>query len=171
VGATDEAALRSTVATVVEPLGCRLYDVEIQGQGRQRTVRVLVDREGGIDLDAVTEATKALSPVLDDSPLLTGPYVLEVSSPGVERPLRRPEHFAAARGETVSIKYHTTAGPRRVRGTLLEAGDDHVEVDADGTLEEIPLDAVTQARTVFEWGGQPRPGPGRGGRARVKEQS
>jgi ribosome maturation factor RimP len=151
--------IRELAVPLVGALGCRLYDVEIAGSGRARTVRVLIDRDGGVDLDAITAATQAISSALDDSAMngaISGPFVLEVSSPGVERPLRRPEHYRTAVGEAVTITYQTEAGPRRVRGILTEAGDDHCVVEADGTSEAIAYDAVTKARTVFEWGRQPR---------------
>jgi ribosome maturation factor RimP len=161
--------IRDLVGPVVDARGCRLYDVEVQGAGRQRTVRVLVDRDGGVDLDAITDLTRDLSPVLDDAPGLPGPYLLEVSSPGLERPLRRPEHFAAARGETVTITHHTEAGPRRVRGVLVDAATDHCVVEHDGAREEIPYAAITKARTVFEWGPPPRERAKKKQRGRAKE--
>ena len=147
---------RDLVGPLVDALGCALYDVEITGSGRSRTVRVMIDRDGGVDLDLITAATQAISPALDDAPFLTGPYLLEVSSPGLERPLRRPEHYLGAHGEMVTITYQTKSGPRRVRGVLAEAGDDHCVVEVDGTREELAYAAVTKARTVFEWGPQPR---------------
>lgn len=161
------------VGPAVVASGCTLYDVEIAGSGPQRTVRVLIDREGGVDLDTVTAVTHAISPVLEELPALSGPYLLEVSSPGVERPLRRPAHYAAARGETVTIKFHTEAGPKRVRGALVDTDDERCVVDVDGQREEIPLADVTQARTVFEWGPQPRPGArkARASRGRAKEKA
>jgi ribosome maturation factor RimP len=166
---------RELVAPLVGALGFRLYDVEISGSGRARTVRVLVDRDGGVDLDAITEATHAISPALDDAPFLTGPFLLEVSSPGLERPLRRLEHYAGAVGETVTMTYqkndgHTGDGPRRVRGILAEAADDHCVVDADGTRITVPYAAVTKARTVFEWGPEPRE-RAKKPRGRAKEHS
>ena len=156
----------AAVGPAVAATGCTLYDVEVAGKGPQRTVRVLVDREGGVDLDAVTEVTKAISPALEQLDSLDGPYLLEVSSPGVERPLRLPEHYARAQGETVTIKFHTESGPNRLRGTLVDSNDERCVVDVDGELREIAFADVTQARTVFEWGPQPRPGKSR---ARAKE--
>src|SRR5262249_27547393 len=97
--ATD---IRDLVVPIVDALACRLYDVEVTGAGKSRTVRVLIDREGGIDLDTVTEATRAISDAIDGEPNIGGPFLLEVSSPGLERPLRLPEHYAGAVGETVS---------------------------------------------------------------------
>jgi ribosome maturation factor RimP len=149
---TDVAAVADAVEPVVRDLGLELYDVEVAGSGRAKVVRVLVDRDGGIDLDTVGRAAECISPVLDDermSRVLPGPYALEVSSPGLERPLRRPDHFRRAVGSTVSVK---TDG-RRVRGVLTSADDDaFVIVRDDATEERVPYADAAQVRTVFEWG-------------------
>ena len=114
---------------------------------------------GGVDLEAITATTQALSPILDHDPgaeaVLRGAYTLEVSSPGVERTLRTPEHFRRAIGATVSVK--TGAGPdaRRRRGALVGADDEGLEVEVDdGSRERIAYADVIQARTVFEWGSE-----------------
>jgi ribosome maturation factor RimP len=126
------ATIRDLVGPLVAALGCRLYDVEMSGSGRQRTVRVLLDRDGGVDLELITDATRAISPALDEVAGLNGSYLLEVSSPGLERPLRTPEHYTAAIGEAVSISHHTDAGPQRVRGVLVAAGRDTCTLDVEG---------------------------------------
>jgi len=148
-------ALRSRLAPAVAALDLELYDVELTGVGKQRTLRVTVN---GVDLDAITAVTQAVSPILDDAPELTGSFLLEVSSPGVERVLRTPAHFAGAVGTTVSIKVRTDSGTRRLEGTLVAADDAHCTIEVDGQREELAYDDITQARTVFEWGPQPRPG-------------
>ena len=151
---TDVTAITDAVEPVVAALGLDLYDIEVSGSGRSKVVRVLVDRSGGIDLDTVGSAAEAISPVLDGERLarvLPGPYSLEVSSPGLERPLRRPQHFRGAVGSTVSVKLDG----RRLRGQLAEADDDSIDlVLDDGTTEHIPYTDVASARTVFEWGSQ-----------------
>lgn len=148
----DVTVVVDAVEPVVAALGLELYDVEVSGTGRALVVRVLVDREGGIDLDTVGTAAEAISPVLDSeavSRALPGAYALEVSSPGLERPLRRPEHYQRAVGTTISVK---TPG-RRIRGTVVEADDESFELALeDGTQERISYTDVAQARTVFEWG-------------------
>ena len=181
-------AIRDAIAPAVSALGCSLYDVELAGGGRARTLRVTIQKRDdartgasqsrGVDLETITAATQAISPVLDRTDVVPGPYQLEVSSPGVERVLRTPEHFAGALGETVTVKYHSDDGPQRVRGRLVAADDTQCTVESgtvesDCAREEITYDRVTQARTVFEWGPQPRPGrPSRGaGRTRAKERS
>jgi ribosome maturation factor RimP len=148
----DVMVIVDAVEPVVAALGLDLYDVEVTGTGRALVVRVLVDREGGIDLDTVGTAAEAISPVLDSEQVaraLPGAYALEVSSPGLERPLRRPEHFRRAIGSPISVKIPG----RRIRGVVLEADDDSFELALDdGTKERISYTDVAQARTVFEWG-------------------
>jgi ribosome maturation factor RimP len=153
------------IAAAVEPalasLGLALYDVELTGDGGARTLRVLVARPDGaaLDLAAITAATNAVSPLLDSDPAaaraLHGSYTLEVSSPGLERPLRTSAHFQGALGAIVSLKTGPNADggePRRVRGVVVSVGDDGVELEVDGERETFAYTDVTQARTVFEWG-------------------
>jgi len=166
--------LFALLASTVTPLGLELVDVE----RRERVLRVVIDRPGGVDLDAVAEATAVVSAALDRHDPVPGRYTLEVSSPGVERPLRTPAHFARAVGETVSVR--TVAGgegERRVSGRLAEADDEGFVLEGDdvpGGRRRLRYDEVQRARTVFEWGtrraggaGVPRRGgPGRRGRGR-----
>jgi ribosome maturation factor RimP len=103
-----------------------------------------------------------VSPLLDAPPLdavIAGPYALEVSSPGLERPLRTPAHFARAVGETVSVKWRGAddGAAARVRGVVTAADDTGFDLTLDdGRVERIACGDVTQARTVFEWGGEPK---------------
>ncbi len=149
-----------TVAEVLDARGLELYDVEVTGSGRARVVRVLVTRPDGVDLDAISTASEAVSVSLDApavAPEIPGPYALEVSSPGLERPLRRPAHYRGAVGETLSVKL---ADRPRLRGALTGVDDDAITVvDDSGDEHRIPFVDVVQARTVFEWGddaGKPR---------------
>lgn len=167
-GVTEE--LRGAVAEVLAGIGLELYDLTLGG-GRDRILRVLVERPGGIDLDGVTEATRALSSFLDLADPVTGTYTLEVGSPGLERPLRLPRHFEGALGETVSVKYRDAEGRgQRVRGRLVAAGPSSVTVEVaegPGAGGRVELDhaGITQARTVFDWGPAPKPSrPARGSR-------
>jgi ribosome maturation factor RimP len=162
----DVDTIAQALAPAVSELGLDLYDVELSGSGRARILRVMVDREGGVDLDAIAAATQAVSPLLDAPPLdavIAGPYALEVSSPGLERPLRTPVHFARAVGETVSVKRRAGDGngAQRVRGVVTASDLDGFDLALDdggaerGT-ERIAYGDVTQARTVFEWGKEPK---------------
>jgi ribosome maturation factor RimP len=148
---------RETIAHAIEPvlatLGLELFDVQFTGSGRARTVRVIVDRDGGVDLDAITATAERIQPELEALDDL-GSFALEVSSPGLERPLHRPEHFRRAVGETVSVKVRDAAGEtRRVRGALRAADERGISIDD----ERVDYDEIIQARTVFEWGAAPKP--------------
>jgi ribosome maturation factor RimP len=144
------------VRALVEPIlaedGLELFDVEYGG-GR---VVVLADRDGGVDLDALTRATQRISAALDQQdPIPGGRYLLEVSSPGLERPLRTAAHFRRYVGSLVSVKtYADVEGDRRFRGVLTSADDDGFMVDE----RRFAYADVERARTVFEWGPAPRPG-------------
>lgn len=156
-----EDELRKLLASTVAPVGLEVLDVEV----RPGRVRVVVDSPGGAQLDAIAEATRAVSATLDrHDPLPGHRYTLEVSSPGVERPLRTPGHFARAVGETVTVRTRAGGeGDRRFTGNLASAdgegfvltGEDLGESGRRFTYEDIE-----RARTVFAW--EPAPRAGRG---------
>ena len=149
------------VRAVVEPLLAdslaELVDVEHTGG----ILRVTVDRPGGVDLELIARLTRQVSRALDDEDPLPGRYTLEVSSPGLERPLRTPEHFRWAVGRVVAVKAVADAeGERRVTGVLTAADEDGITVtdSASGVERTLRHDQVEKARTVFEWGPSPKPG-------------
>ncbi len=144
----------TVVRELVEPAltakGIDVFDVEFTA-GR---LLVTVDRPGGIDLDALTEANHIVSGLLDEhDPIPDDHYLLEVSSPGLERTLRTPDHFAAALGETVSIKVTPGVGGERRHQGLLEVAD------AEGVTvggRRFAYGDIEKARTVFMWGPTPK---------------
>jgi len=150
------------LAPTVTGLGLELVDLEL----RSGLLRVVVDRTGGVDLDTISSVTRAVSEVLDrHDPFPGHRYTLEVSSPGVERPLRTPAHFVRAVGETVSVR--TVAGgqgERRVQGQLVAVDDDGIVLTGAGLPEDgrrLAFEDIERARTVFEWGARTRPTPAR----------
>lgn len=151
--------LFEAVAPVVGSLGLELVDVEIH----PGVVRVTVDRAGGVDLDSVADATRELSSYFDrNDPVPSGRYTLEVSSPGLERPLRTPEQFERALGELVTVRTRPGGtAERRLKGTLESADSDGIVLAGEGMPDgaaHIPYDDIDRARTVFEWGPAPKPG-------------
>ncbi len=128
-----------------------LVDVEL----RSGVLRVTVDRPGGVDLEALTDANRAVSTLLDETDPIPGRYTLEVSSPGVERTLRTPAHFVTAVGETVTVKTRPQVpGDRRLRGVLVAADQDGLTLEVGGTEGGVRLaySDIDKARTVFVWG-------------------
>ena len=147
--------VRELVTPVVEAESADLYDVEHNGG----VLRVLVDVEGGIGIDDLKRINRAVSRRLDESDPMPGRYTLEVSSPGLERPLRTPEHFRRAVGESIKVKtMPTSEGARRLKGTLLSADDGGFDIQTDEDQCRLRYDEVSRARTVFDWGPTPRSG-------------
>jgi ribosome maturation factor RimP len=147
--------VRAVVSPLLADLGLEVYDVEHAGG----TLRITVDREGGVDLDTIALATRIVSRELDHTDPIPGRYTLEVTSPGLERNLRTPAHFERAVGTVVNVRTHPDVeGERRVRGELVAADEDGVTVKQDdGVDRRLRYDEVERARTVFEWGPTPRP--------------
>jgi ribosome maturation factor RimP len=150
--------LLGLLASTIGALGLEMVDAEV----RVGLVRVVVDRAGGADVDSIAEATRAVSALLDaHDPQPGRRYTLEVSSPGVERPLRAPRQFAKALGEVVTVRTVTGGqGERRVKGRLAAVDEDGFVLEGQGLGEggrRFSYDEVERARTVFEWPAPPAP--------------
>lgn len=146
------------VLPILRDLAIDLYDCEFTGG----IVRVTVSKPGGLDLDAIALVTRLLGRELEHDDPIPGRYTLEVSSPGLERQLRRPDHFTGAIGSTVAVRLHAPVdGARRYQGTLVASDADGIVVrldDAALTEQRLAYDQIDRARTVFVWGPTPKPG-------------
>ena len=131
----------------------RLWDVEMGGRPGQSVLRVFVDSDGGVDLDTVADVSEELSRGLDLRDPIPGRYTLEVSTPGLERTLKSPEHFKLSAGREVVVK--TTrplvGNSNRIEGVIDSAGDTGVVLKVGGDDVTVPYEAIKSARTVFEW--------------------
>ena len=138
------------VQTLIEPLvtasGLELVEVE-HGPG---LLKITLDKEGGIDLDTITEASEQISDLLDVHDPVPGRYTLEVTSPGVERPLRTPAQYKRFVGTPIVIRTQPgVEGERRVQDILESADDDGIVIGG----RRLAYADIERARTVFEWGG------------------
>jgi len=143
----------SLVRPVVEGAGFELFDVTFGGgTGGRRTLRVTVDRDGGLDLDAIATLSDKIARRLDLEGFGEGRYELEVSSPGIEHPLKTAAHFARVIGSRVKVKTDEPIGDARVHeGVLIAADASRIELDVEGARRAIPLGAIRSARTVADW--------------------
>lgn len=143
--------VRELVEPILADAGLDLYDLELASG----LLQVLVDKEGGVGIDDIATVSRRISRALDEHDPIAGGYTLEVSTPGVERPLRTPAHFARAVGERVKVKVTPGLdGDRRFDATVASADEDTVTFAvADGTSRTLRYDDIERARTTFEWGG------------------
>jgi ribosome maturation factor RimP len=135
----------------VQGTGYDLEDVSIAQAGRRSLVRVVVDADGGVDLDAIAEVSRVVSEVLDNDGdgggAFAGPYVLEVSSPGIDRPLTEPRHWRRAVGRLVA----TTIADRSVTGRVLEVDDHGVALSVDGTRTDASWSELGRGKVQVEF--------------------
>jgi ribosome maturation factor RimP len=149
--------LESMVEPVVKTAGMELVELTFRREGGGKILRVTVEREQGLDLDTISEISKRISRRLDAEGFDPGPYSLEVSSPGVERPLRRPEDFAKRIGQRVKVKTSEPVEGSKVHvGALVGADDLAATVATESGERRLPFADIASARTVFEWGPKQR---------------
>ena len=147
--ASDRDSLVRLLAPVVEAQGLDLEDVVVTQAGKRRQLRVVVDQDGGISLDTVAAVSTAVAAQLDDSDAMGGsPYVLEVTSPGVDRPLTAPRHWR--RNQTRLVKV-ATAEATALEGRLVEVDDDGIGVESDGVVTRLAWDRVASGRVQVEF--------------------
>ncbi len=143
--------LLGLLAPAIEATGHDLEDVSVTQAGRRSLVRVVVDADGGVDLDAIAEISRVVSDVLDDDAdggaAFAGPYVLEVSSPGIDRPLTERRHWRRAVGRLVS----TTIADRGLTGRVLDVDDRGVAFDVEGSRAEAPWSQLGRGRVQVEF--------------------
>lgn len=137
----------TVVRPVVEGAGLELVDVTFAREAGRRVLRLTVDRDGGVDLDAISRLSEQVSRRLDLEGFEPGPYSLEVSTPGLERPLRGPQDFRRAVGERVRVR--TAQGV--VEGELRHADDDEIRLTTPTDERSIRLVDVASGRTVVDW--------------------
>ncbi len=140
-------SLEKQIQTLVESAGAKLYDIEIAKESGRTLFQVFITREeGGMDVALCAQVSRLLSPLLDVQPPVSGDYTLEVSSPGIERKLRRAEHFQGAIGERIKA---TLKDKTRLKGVIAQADESGFRLEDEP--ESIPYDAVAKAHVRHSW--------------------
>ena len=152
MSALDE--VRDLAEAIARRRSLQLWDVEFGGRPGSSIVRVFVHGEEGVDLDTVAQISEEISRALDLRDPIPGRYTLEVSTPGLERNLRTPDHFSRSVGDRVVVKTReiVVGNSHRVEGTIRDARPDAVVLHLeDEEAVEVPYAQVKSARTIFEW--------------------
>lgn len=146
--------LLGLIGPVVTAAGYDLEDLTVSSAGRRSLIRLSVDADGGIDLDSVAEVSRVVGDVIDaseaDAPggaSFAGPYVLEVSSPGIDRPLTEQRHWRRATGRLVRVQ----AGQQTITGRVLDTSESGVTLDVDGARRDIAWDSLGRGAVQVEF--------------------
>ena len=141
--------LAEELSAPIGALGLDLEAVDLSSAGKRRVLRVAVDKDGGVTMDDIAEATRAVSTTLDSRDLMgERTYTLEVSSPGVDRPLTLPRHWRRNQGRLVKV---TLDEGDPVTGRITTSDDDGALLDVGGTEQRVPFDQVSKARIQVEF--------------------
>jgi ribosome maturation factor RimP len=148
--------LLEEVRQVAEPIlqseGLELVDLEYQREAQGWVLRFYIDREDGVTVEDCAEVSGELGAVLEVRDLIANPYVLEVSSPGLTRPLKKPEDFNKFRNHLIKMKtFEPIEGRRNFKGILLGLNGEKVRLEMEGQLYEIPLEGVAKANLEIEF--------------------
>jgi ribosome maturation factor RimP len=145
VSVSDEAQLKETIEQRLAEFDPRIELIVLERPAAE-TLRLYIDHPDGVDLALCERVTAQLRDLLES-------YSLEVSSPGIDRPLTKPEHYRRFLGRRVKVRTNEPiAGRKNFTGTLTDAGDESVSIDADGAAVEIPLAEVRRSNLVAEYG-------------------
>ncbi len=137
------------IEPTIERLGYELSDLELKLGGRSGLLRVFIDRPQGVGLEDCEVVSRQVSAILDVEDPLPGNYTLEVSSPGLDRKLTKPEHFSRYLGEVVRVKLRfPLEGRRNFRGPLKSADTEIIAIEVDGELHSLPIATIESARLV-----------------------
>ncbi|MFQ6007300.1 MAG: ribosome maturation factor RimP [Woeseia sp.] len=141
--------MMALLVPAVESLGYELSDLEVKLGGKSGVVRLFIDKPGGVGLEDCERVSRQISALLDVEDPVPGRYVLEVSSPGLDRRLTKVEHFQRFMGEDVLVKMRfPVAGRRNFRGALRAADEESIEVEVDGESHRLPIATIASARLV-----------------------
>lgn len=140
--------LEESIEIAVQGCGASVYDIVTLKENDMNIFRIYVTAIGGISLDKCAEISRMISPLLDIDEPMSGKYNLEVSSPGIERKLKKPMHFMASIGEKVKIKDFEKD---IIKGELLSADNNEIKVKTEHGEEIITYDEISSASTYFEW--------------------
>ncbi len=143
--------VRLNIEPILDSEGLELVDLEYRREPQGWVLRIYIDREGGITLEDCAGVSREVGTVLEVKDLIPNRYVLEVSSPGLTRPLKRAKDFEKFRDRLVKIKlYEPLEGRKNFKGTLLGLEGEKVRLETDGKVYELPLQGIAKANLDFE---------------------
>ena len=151
--ASIEEKVEKLIQPLIEEIGYDLYDVEYAKEGKNYFLRIFIDNEKGIDLNDCEKVNEAITDILDEENYIKEQYFLEVSSPGIERVLRKDKHLEQNIGEQISIKLFKKDenGKKEYIGKLTKYDDSNIFIEQDENEVKIERKNISQIKTVYNW--------------------
>lgn len=150
------STVRNLISPLAEEMGYYLWDVEFVKEGADKYLRITIDKEDGINIEDCEKFHRGIDPLLDEADPIDEAYILEVSSPGIERDLKCDEHILACIGMDVEVRLFaplTPGGAKIFKGVLAGLNDDgDILVDIDGNETSFKKDKVAKIATVYDFG-------------------
>lgn len=147
-----ETKVEQLLVNTIESIGYDLYDVRYEKEGKDNYLRIIIDKPKGIDINDCEKVNDAINDILDEADYIKEQYFLEVSSPGLERVLRKDKHFEKQLGNEISLKLFKPINKQKeLIGILEEYNKDELTIKVDDTTLKINLKDIAIAKTVFNW--------------------
>ena len=151
--ASVEEKVEKLVKPIIEKIGYELYDVEYAKEGKNYFLRIFIDNENGIDLNDCEKVNDAITDILDTENYIKEQYFLEVSSPGVERILRKDKHLKQNIGQQINVKLFKKddKGQKEYFGKLKEFDDFKIIIEQEEKEIQVERKNISQIKTVYDW--------------------
>jgi len=149
---STETKVENLLKKPIEDLGYTLYDIEYVKQGKEFHLIVYIEKEGGVDLIDCEKVSDAINPILDSADPIKEQYFLEVSSSGVEKSLRKIEHYKQQIGNKIEVKLFSKINNENcLQGILKDVDDESINLELNGEEIKINLKQISSAKSVYEW--------------------
>lgn len=150
--ANIEEKVEALLQSRINQLGYELYDVEYAKEGKNYFLRIFIDKEDGIDLNDCEKVNDGIMELLDEADYIKDQYFLEVSSPGIERVLRKEKHFDSAMGEAIEVKlYKPINKEKEVEGVLTGYDENCITMTYENDEIDIPRNNIAIIKTKYNW--------------------
>ncbi len=147
-----ESKVEKLLCNSIENLGYDLYDVLYEKEGKDYYLRIIIDKPEGIDINDCEKVNNEINPILDEADYIKEQYFLEVSSPGIERTLRKEKHFLSQIGNEISVKLFKPINKQKeIIGTLEEYNKNRITIKTNESTIKIDLKDIALVKTIFNW--------------------
>lgn len=147
-----ESKVEKLLEEIITNLGYELYDVRYEKEGKDYYLRIIIDKPEGIDINDCETVNNAINDILDEADYIKEQYFLEVSSPGLERTLRKDKHFQKQIGNEISVKlYKAIDKQKEIIGILEEYNENEITIKVNNETIKIDLKNIAIAKTIFNW--------------------